>query len=95
MKRFERTGPVRIGVLLHEQSSTPEILEVRTGSPASEAGFAEGDVVLSLNKIAISDLDDLVEAIHNLPAGEKATFGVLRGLSKKEIEVVPEFAEDH
>ncbi len=94
MKRFNRTGPVRIGLLLHELSSTPEILKVRAESPASEAGFAEGDVVLSLNQNEISDLDDLVEAIQNLPAGEKATFGVLRGLSKMKIEVVPEFAEE-
>lgn len=92
MMRFNRTGPVRIGLLLHEQSSTPEILQVRADSPASDAGFAEGDIVLSLDQNEISDLDDLVEAIHNLPAGEKTTFGVLRGLSKMEIEVVPEFA---
>lgn len=92
MERHDRTGPVWIGLLLHDQSSTPEVLEVKPDSPASKAGFAAGDVVLSLNGIEISDLDDLVEAIHNLPSGDKATFGVLRGLSKIEIDVVPVFA---
>lgn len=94
MARFNRTGPVWIGLLLHDQSSTPEVLEVKPDSPAAQAGFVPGDIVLSLNEAEVSNLDDLTEAIHNLPAGERAKFGVLRGLSKKQLEVVPQFAHE-
>jgi len=92
MERYDRTGKVWLGLLLHEESTTPEVIEVVENSPAEKSGFASGDVILSLNQTEIENLSELVEAIHDLPAGEKATFEILRGLSRKEIQVVPQFA---
>ncbi|MEX2579746.1 MAG: PDZ domain-containing protein [Verrucomicrobiales bacterium] len=93
MQRHQRTGRVWVGLVFHNHSSTPEVLEVKPNSPAEDGGFKPGDVILSLNRIEIDDLADVVEAVHNLPAGEATTFTVLRGLSRKPLEVVPEFAE--
>lgn len=91
LAKFKETGPVWVGMLLHNDSSTPEVKEVVPGSPAATAGLAPGDVVLSLNANKISDLNDLVEAIHCLPAGEVARITVLRGLNKERLEIVPQF----
>lgn len=92
MERYERTGKVWLGLLLHEESTTPEVIEVVANSPAAESGFESGDVILSLNQTEIENLSELVEAIHDLPAGEEATFEILRGLSSRKIQVIPQFA---
>lgn len=91
LEKFQETGPVWVGMLLHNDSSTPEVKEVVPDSPAANAGLAPGDVVLSLNGNKITDLNDLVEAIHCLPAGEEARITVLRGLDKERLEIVPQF----
>ncbi|MBU6180413.1 MAG: PDZ domain-containing protein [Verrucomicrobia bacterium] len=93
VKRHHRSGPVWIGLLLHRESSTPEVVEVKPGSPAAEAGVKEGDVILSIGKGAIGSYDDLVEAILNLPAGETVEMKVLRGLDEHSLTITPRFAE--
>jgi|GEM_PF-516507 len=91
LEKFQETGPVWVGMLLSNDSSTPEVKEVVPESPAAAAGLAPGDVVLSLNGNKITDLNDLVEAIHCLPAGEEASITVLRGLKKERLEITPRF----
>jgi PDZ domain len=91
LANFKETGPVWVGMLLHNDSSTPEVKEVVPGSPAATAGLVPGDVVLSLNSNKITDLNDLVEAIHCLPAGEAARITVLRGLDKERLDIIPQF----
>ncbi len=93
VKRHNRSGPVWIGLLLHKESSTPEVVEVKPGSPAAEAGVKEGDVILSIGKGAIGSYDDLVEAILNLPAGQTVEMKVLRGLDEHPLTITPRFAE--
>jgi hypothetical protein len=93
VKQHNRSGPVWIGLLLHEESSTPEVVEVKPGSPAAEAGVKEGDVILSIGKGAIGSYDDLVEAILNLPAGKSVEMKVLRGLEEHPLTITPRFAE--
>jgi PDZ domain len=92
MKRHQRSGPVWVGLVFHNESSSPEILEVKADSPAAKAGLQKGDVIISMNGAEIQSLDDLVESIHNLPAGEAAKVRLLRGLEEKAVEMVPEFS---
>lgn len=92
MKRHQRSGPVWVGLVFHNESSSPEILEVKVDSPAATAGLQKGDVIISMNGAEIQSLDDLVESIHNLPAGEAAKVRLLRGLEEKEVDLVPEFS---
>lgn len=93
VKSHNRSGPVRVGLVFHNQSSTPEVVEVKTGSPAERSGLEAGDVILSMDRTVTESLEDLVEVIHNLPAGVKVPVKVLRGLAEKDLSIVPEFAE--
>jgi hypothetical protein len=93
VKTYKRSGPVRVGLVFHNQSSTPEVLEVKAGSPAEKSGLAVGDVILSMDGIETASLDDLVEVIHNLPAGAETPVTVLRGLTEKSLTITPEFIE--
>jgi len=92
VKRHKRSGPVWVGLVFHNESSIPEVIEVKSGSPAEEGGVKPGDVILALNEIEIETLDDLVEAIHNLAAGEETKLKVLRGLEEARLVMVPRFA---
>ncbi len=93
VKRFKRSGPVWVGLIFHNHSSTPEVVEVKRESPAEMGGLLRGDVILSVNDEEIESLNDLVETIQTLPAGTEAHLRVLRGLSEQELKVTPRFAE--
>ncbi len=93
LERFSETAPSWVGLIFHNESSTPVVLEVKPDSPASESGFEPGDVVITLNGAEIEELIDLCDAPFNLPAGVPAKVGVLRGLEKVTLEVVPTFAQ--
>ena len=93
VKAHNRSGPVRVGLVFHNQSSTPEVVEVKVGSPAERSGLVVGDVILSMDGIETASLDDLVEVIHNLPAGAETPVLVLRGLAEKSLTIIPEFIE--
>lgn len=93
VKNHRRSGPVWVGLVFHDESSTPEILKVRAGSPAETAGLRAGDVVLAMNGIEIETFDEVDEMIQNLPAGKPASIRVLRGLEETDLSMVPQFAE--
>lgn len=92
-KRHQRSGPIWIGLTFHNESSTPEVLEVKPGSPAAEAGVKAGDVILAIDSTPIESLEDLVEVIHTLPAGETTAVRVLRGLDEKTVKMTTRFAD--
>ncbi len=94
VKRFKKSGPVWVGLIFDNHSSTPEVLEVKPESPAENAGVKSGDVILSVNGSEIESLHDLVETISDLPAGESATVKVLRGFTEAELKITPCFAEN-
>jgi hypothetical protein len=92
MKRHQHSGPVWIGLVFHNESSSPEVLEVKSDSPAAGAGLQKGDVITAMNGTEIESLGDLIESIHHLAAGEPSKVRVLRGLEEKEFEMTPQFA---
>lgn len=93
VKHFKKSGPVWIGLVFHNQSSLPEVIEVKAGSPAGEAGMKSGDIILSVNGTETESLEDLVEVIYSLPAGQATEVTVLRGLSEEKLSITPRFAE--
>ncbi len=93
VKRHQRSGPVWIGLVLHNESSTPEVLEVKAGSPAAQAGLLPGDVILEVGDVEIDSFLDLVETVHNLPADEETSVRILRGLGEEVFAMTPRFAE--
>lgn len=92
-ERFQRSGNVRIGILFHEETRTPEVLEVRPGSPAEKGGIEVGDIILRVNGRDVETLDELADFCAELTAGHRTRITVLRGLEKRELEIVPEFRE--
>jgi serine protease Do len=54
------------------------VASVFDNSPAQQAGFHQGDVVLAINNEEIDDQRDLTRRVGNLRAGDKASFTVLR-----------------
>jgi len=93
VKRYKKSGPVWIGLIFHNETSTPEVIEVKSGSPAEEAGMKVGDVILSMNGSETASLEDLAEVIYDLPAGEATEVTVLRGLSGETVSITPRFAD--
>ena len=63
------------------------VSEVMTGSPAA-AGIARGDVILSVNDVAVKRLSDLTRTIASLEVGEKALLSIWRDGAAIAIEAV-------
>ncbi len=59
-------------------------------SPADKGGLKPGDIVTNVNGKNITNSDDLLKAVGNLPAGKLATFEILRDNSSQTIRIYPE-----
>jgi serine protease Do len=55
------------------------ILNVQEGSPAAEAGFQQGDVIIEINRQAVEGMDALTAIASQLPVDAKLLFLVDRG----------------
>lgn len=93
--RYGRSGDVWIGIVFHEETATPEVVEVRAGSPAERAGVQPGDIVVGIAGQEIDDLDDLSDHCHQLTAGIPVSLSLLRGLETIELSLEPVFAAPH
>jgi S1-C subfamily serine protease len=78
----------RLGVQLGEL--TPQLAEyfgakeggvlvssINSGSPAEKAGLKAGDVITSINGMAVRDTDDLIDELRGVE-GQEVTIGILR-----------------
>lgn len=63
------------------------IAEVLEGTPAAEAGFESGDVVISLNGDEIENARDLTRSVAALQPGEKVNVRILRDGKERKIAV--------
>jgi serine protease Do len=61
------------------------VANVIENSPAEQAGFRQGDVILSLNGSPIDDNRDLTRKVAGLLAGDRAQFVVLREGSRQNL----------
>lgn len=92
-KRFGRSGKVWIGLVFEDKSNTPQVIDVRDGSPADKATIKQGDVILTIAGHELASLNELTQAVHVLTAGDEVEVTVLRGLTQKTLSLTPEFAE--
>jgi S1-C subfamily serine protease len=63
-------------------------------SPAEKGGIFPGDVILSVNKEEIKSMEQLMRIVGDLPAGQSASFDVLRGGKKLSLTVNIEIRKD-
>lgn len=77
----------RIGVRLEGGT---RIGEVVPGSPAERAGILAGDEIRTVDGGAVSNLEELAEALNRGKPGTACRLTFVRGSETREIEVVPE-----
>lgn len=65
------------------------VIDIDAESPAADAGVRVGDVILSIGKTEIDDVDDYRAAIPALEEGKAAIFHIQRGERKLYIAVTP------
>lgn len=68
--------------------------EIFLGSPALKGGLQAGDYIVGLNGHDVKSVDQLIREVGNIPAGETATFSVLRGKNRIDIRVKIEERND-
>ena len=90
----QKTGVGWIGATFHMESSTPQIVGVRDGSPASRAGLRPRDIVVSIGGEEVETLDELADEFYYLSAGQETKIEVLRGLEKLSYPLVPSFIDE-
>ncbi|MBX3145375.1 MAG: M28 family peptidase [Gemmatimonadales bacterium] len=61
---------------------------VRPGSPADQAGLAEGDVLLRIGDFEIADLQAMTDALRSYKPGESAVVRYRRGADERSTTVV-------
>jgi S1-C subfamily serine protease len=66
------------------------VTSVEPKSPAERAGFAEGDVIVALDQVAIQGVDDLHKLLTSARIGAPCLVVLLRHAQKIELDVVPE-----
>lgn len=69
------------------------VVHVETGSPAHDAGIAEGDIVLSFGAESVTGVDDLHRLLTDRAIGVATTLTVLRRGQRKDVEITPRESE--
>ena len=71
------------------QDRAIEVVGVESGGPAAEAGLAEGDIIVAVEGLALTRIDDLHRFLAEWPIGRALTLAIVRGAGRREIGVRP------
>ncbi len=75
------------------QSSAVRIRELQTGSPADRGGLKAGDIILALDGMPVTGVDDMSRLLDHGVIGRQVTTTLLRGEAKLECVIAPEERE--
>jgi S1-C subfamily serine protease len=81
--------PRRIGLATGAGRRVIRISEVTAGGPAAEAGLLAGDVILSVDGVAIEGADDLIRLLSAERIRRPTTVAILRAGAVEKKTVVP------
>jgi S1-C subfamily serine protease len=65
------------------------VVDVKDGTPAAEAGMLVGDVLVSLDGVALASPEDLLDLLVGDRVGRPLTLRVLRGGRPADVSVTP------
>ncbi len=71
------------------QSSAVRIRELQTGSPSDQAGLVAGDIIVALDAVPITGVDDLARLLDHSTIGRHVAITILRGETRQVCTVVP------
>lgn len=54
------------------------VLQIKEDSPAATAGIAQGDIILSVGDVAVTQISDIVQTVRAAEAGDTLTFTIAR-----------------
>ena len=63
---------------------------VEPGSPAEQAGFQPGDVIVAFKETPIRGIDDLQARLTDREVGVRSAVTILRGVERLDLDVVPQ-----
>ena len=66
------------------------VIGVEKQSPAERAGIVDGDVILTLDDMALRSVDDLHKLLTDTRIGASCRIALLRRTEKLELQIVPE-----
>ena len=72
--------------------SAVEVQSVEKGSPAARAGLTDGDLIVSLDGVAITDIDLLHRALRDREAGKAIKLGLVRRGARVDLDITPTWA---
>jgi S1-C subfamily serine protease len=83
-----------VGVALQVIDGALTVIRVAEGSPAAEAGFAEGDVITAINDTAMTTVEEAAAAIAGLSVGDTISVTFTRDGEEQTAEVTLAAAPD-
>ena len=78
----------KLGFEMWRPDLPPEIGGVMEDGAASQAGLLKGDIIRTINNVAVSEWSEIVERVRNSP-GQVLRFAVDRDSQRLEIDVIP------
>lgn len=83
------TLPSRFRALVRQQVTAVRIVEVQPASPAAAAGLVTGDIVVGIDGLSVSGLDDLVRLLDDSRIGRDVVLAILRHGEVRQVVLVP------
>jgi serine protease Do len=76
-----------IGVQFDFNTSAPKVGESLPGLGAEKAGVKPGDIIVAVNRTAVTNRDQLVDALREFRAGQVVNLRIQRAANQFEVEV--------
>lgn len=73
-------------------ASAVEVQSIEAGSPAQRAGLQDGDLIVQLDALPITDIDVLHRALRDREAGTAVKLGIIRRGARLDLDITPTWA---
>jgi len=71
------------------KSQAVEVGGIEPSGPSSRSGLRTGDLIVAIQKQAVTSVDDMYRILGEWPVGEELTLSVVRGKDRLEFRIVP------